>query len=274
MLTSSRLLYSTSSIEPTILPSSLADPLPTPATPLPKSPLTGAELPSYLTWALPNEEGKYYKSEMSKMVTGKLQRNKPFEVTVLWKKQPKTLACILKTRVKHQLYGKYYDHIRKIQVHDPYDECQAGDVIMIKQSRPYSKLKHHVVDSILRKEIGHAHLDENPEDVTTNELRRVLDERKRAMRHGVVYMSDVQQLYLERELLRLQDSIEKAREGAENAAQQRKERLLAIRDAKARDRELSLRQRLAPPRRSFEKLGTPSPWSFDPYAISRRIRIK
>ena len=254
----------------TVLPSGISDP----ETPVHghTSPLTGAVLPSYLTWSLPAEEGKYFQSEMNKMVTGQLQRNKPFEVTVLWKKNPKTVMIVQKTRVKHPKYGRYYDHIKKLQVHDPYDECAAGDVILIKQSRPYSKCKHHIVDSIVKKEIGHGHLDENPGDVTTNELRRVLEERKKAVRHSVVYMSDVQQVYLERELLRLDDSLGNAEQNARQAAQARMDRLKAIREAKEHDRQQVLAARLKKPRRSWEKLGTPAPWSFDPFALGRNMK--
>lgn len=228
----------------------------------------------YLTWALTTDPGVHFKSEASKLQVGRLQTNKPFLVTVLWKKHTKSLTCIRRIRTFHPKYQRYYDKIRKIQVHDPYDECVAGDMIFIKQSRPYSKTKAHVVDKVYRKEASRGYLDEHPEATITNELRRVLDEKKKAVRHSTVYMSDVQELYLERELRRIDDSYEKALAGAAQSAQDRQNRLDDIAAAKERDRQSELHRRRQVPDRSWEKKGKLEPWRFDPYAQGRRRSFK
>lgn len=227
---------------------------------------------TYLTWAAGSEDGVHYSSERSRLQFGQMQRNRPEKVTVLWKKHAKTLTCIRRLRRFHPKYQRYYDLIRKVQVHDPYDECAAGDIVYIKQCKPYSKTKAHVVHSVYKKEETRGHIDANPDDIITNELRRVLDEKKKAVRHSTVFMSEVQELYLERELRRIDESYEKALAGAAQAAEERKARLAAIAAAKERDRQAELHRRRLPPKRSWEKIGRSAlePWRFDEYAVSRR----
>jgi small subunit ribosomal protein S17 len=59
-------------------------------------------------------------------------------------------------------YRKYVTRHTVLLVHDEKSECDVGDKVALKQSRPYSKMKHHLVTEILVKDPGTAYLRENP----------------------------------------------------------------------------------------------------------------
>ena len=63
----------------------------------------------------------------------------------------KTIGVEVERRFKHPLYGKYIRRTKKMHVHDPKNECNKGDVVMIRECRPISKLKTWVLDKILEK---------------------------------------------------------------------------------------------------------------------------
>jgi small subunit ribosomal protein S17 len=225
---------------------------------------------AWMTWHGREVEGEHFDSEKWKLHFERQQKNKPFEATVLWKKQAKTAMCLVKTLVEHPKYGKRYHHMTKLLVHDEYDEVHEGDIVLLRQSRPYSKRKRHIVDSIKKPEIGRGHFDKMPEHVSTNALRRALADRHAAKRRGTVFMSDVQRLYLSRELRRLDLEIENAKETTRQAAEARQQRVEEIRAARARDRAASLERRRRTKPARWQRPGTGPSWRWDSFIVRRK----
>ena len=62
-----------------------------------------------------------------------------------------TITVRVERRVKHPLYGKYMRRSKKYHVHDERDECQVGDVVVIEETIPISKLKRWKLVEILDK---------------------------------------------------------------------------------------------------------------------------
>jgi small subunit ribosomal protein S17 len=56
-------------------------------------------------------------------------------------KMDKTITVLVERRVKHELYGKYLTKSSKLKAHDENNECNIGDVVTIKETRPMSKSK-------------------------------------------------------------------------------------------------------------------------------------
>ena len=60
---------------------------------------------------------------------------------VVSNKMDKTITVLIERRVKHPIYGKYVSKSSKLKAHDENNECKAGDVVTIEESRPLSKTK-------------------------------------------------------------------------------------------------------------------------------------
>ena len=56
-------------------------------------------------------------------------------------KMDKSITVLVERRVKHPVYGKYLSRSTKIHAHDENNECKAGDVVTIKETKPFSKTK-------------------------------------------------------------------------------------------------------------------------------------
>ncbi|MBY0379267.1 MAG: 30S ribosomal protein S17 [Burkholderiales bacterium] len=63
----------------------------------------------------------------------------------------KTVTVIVERRVKHSLYGKIVKRFKKYHAHDENDQYKNGDMVVIKETKPISKTKSWVVDSIASK---------------------------------------------------------------------------------------------------------------------------
>ena len=60
---------------------------------------------------------------------------------VISEKMDKSITVMIERRVKHPVYGKYVSKSSKLKAHDENNECKAGDVVTIAESRPISKSK-------------------------------------------------------------------------------------------------------------------------------------
>ena len=58
---------------------------------------------------------------------------------VVSNKMTKTITVRVENKVKHPLYGKVIKRSTKSKAHDPLQECQEGDVVIIRESRPIAK---------------------------------------------------------------------------------------------------------------------------------------
>jgi small subunit ribosomal protein S17 len=68
---------------------------------------------------------------MTREVTGKVVSNKA----------DKTIVVMIERFVKHPKYGKFIKRSTKVHAHDENNDCNLGDVVVVRESRPLSKTK-------------------------------------------------------------------------------------------------------------------------------------
>ena len=66
-------------------------------------------------------------------------------------KMRKTIKVLVETLVKHPRYKKYIKKRKKYLVHDENEIAREGDIVLIRESRPISKLKHFYLVKILER---------------------------------------------------------------------------------------------------------------------------
>jgi small subunit ribosomal protein S17 len=71
---------------------------------------------------------------------------------VISDKMQKTRVVFGEKLVQHPKYRKYYKHRTKYYVHDERNESKVGDVVLIEETRPLSKLKRWRLVKILSQE--------------------------------------------------------------------------------------------------------------------------
>lgn len=72
---------------------------------------------------------------------------------VIASKMSKTAVVQVDIRSPHPIYHKYVTTSKKYYVHDPKDECKAGDAVSILECRPISKLKRWRFNKIIQKAV-------------------------------------------------------------------------------------------------------------------------
>jgi len=70
---------------------------------------------------------------------------------VVSNKMDKTITVMVERKVRHPLYGKYVKRTTKFHAHDAENTCNQGDVVTIKQTRPYSKSKTWALVEIVER---------------------------------------------------------------------------------------------------------------------------
>ena len=60
---------------------------------------------------------------------------------VISSSRDKTITVLIERKVKHALYKKILRRSTKLQAHDEGNECADGDVVIIEESKPFSKTK-------------------------------------------------------------------------------------------------------------------------------------
>ena len=68
---------------------------------------------------------------MAKVLTGKVISNK----------MHKTITVIIEKKIAHKKYKKILLKTKKFYVHDEYNNCDTGDIVEIRETRPISKKK-------------------------------------------------------------------------------------------------------------------------------------
>ena len=63
-------------------------------------------------------------------------------------KMDQTITVLVERRVQHPIYKKFVKRSTKVHAHDANNECQIGDVVTVKESRPLSKTKTWTLVSI------------------------------------------------------------------------------------------------------------------------------
>jgi small subunit ribosomal protein S17 len=70
---------------------------------------------------------------------------------VISDKMDKTVVVGVETPRRHPLYKKTIRRITKYKAHDEKNQCRAGDVVRIVETRPISKDKRWRVEEIVTK---------------------------------------------------------------------------------------------------------------------------
>lgn len=63
----------------------------------------------------------------------------------------KSVVILVERKVRHKLYGKFIRRRVKYMAHDPANECQIGDIVLIEECRPLSKNKRWRVLDIVQR---------------------------------------------------------------------------------------------------------------------------
>ena len=77
----------------------------------------------------------------------------------------KTITITVTSRETHPIYGKQYSVSRKYMAHDEKNQAKKGDKVIISESRPYSKRKTYILDSIVEKARGAIELKDDTAEV-------------------------------------------------------------------------------------------------------------
>lgn len=64
-------------------------------------------------------------------------------------KMDKTITVVVTNTVRHSYYNKFMKRSKKYHAHDERNQCAEGDVVLIKESAPYSKTKKWCVARIV-----------------------------------------------------------------------------------------------------------------------------
>lgn len=83
------------------------------------------------------------------MVEKKLRKTLVGKVTS--NKMDKTVTVAVENNVKHPLYGKILRRTYKLHAHDENNECNIGDRVRVKETRPLSKTKRWRLTDIIEK---------------------------------------------------------------------------------------------------------------------------
>lgn len=70
---------------------------------------------------------------------------------VVSNKMDKTITVSVERRFAHPLYKKVLRRSRKFHAHDEKNECQIGDLVRIRETRPLSKLKRWKLIRVVEK---------------------------------------------------------------------------------------------------------------------------
>ena len=82
----------------------------------------------------------------------KINKRRRMNGVVTSNKMTKTVVVEVSRTYRHPLYRKVVHSTMRVKAHDELD-CQVGDRVQIVESRPISKDKNWVVESILKHEI-------------------------------------------------------------------------------------------------------------------------
>ena len=67
------------------------------------------------------------------------------EGRVVSNKMDKTVTVQVTRKVKHRRYHKYISRRKNYKAHDEANECEVGEMVVIREGRPLSRTKRWVV---------------------------------------------------------------------------------------------------------------------------------
>ena len=69
---------------------------------------------------------------------------------VISNKMNKTVVVSIESLRRHPVYKKVIKRVKKFKVHDENNECNVGDVVKIRETRPLSKEKRWQLVEVIR----------------------------------------------------------------------------------------------------------------------------
>ena len=66
-------------------------------------------------------------------------------------KMDKTITVAVKWKEKHPIYGKFVNKTKKYHAHDEKNECNIGDTVRLRETRPLSKLQRWSLVEIIER---------------------------------------------------------------------------------------------------------------------------
>lgn len=75
-------------------------------------------------------------------------KGKVLRGTVVGTAMDKTAKVAVSRYVRHPKYKKFQKIVKKYLVHDENNEASVGDNVVIRETRPMSKNKHFIIDSV------------------------------------------------------------------------------------------------------------------------------
>ena len=80
-----------------------------------------------------------------------LQKRRGVVGIVVSNKMQKTIVVKVDRQVRHSLYKKYVEKSRRYKAHDETNDAKIGDRVALVESRPMSREKRWVLQTILRR---------------------------------------------------------------------------------------------------------------------------
>ena len=80
-----------------------------------------------------------------------LQKRRMVVGTVISDQMQKTIVVRVDRQVRHMLYRKYVEKSRRYKAHDEKNDAKVGDRVRLVESRPLSREKRWVLQSIVRR---------------------------------------------------------------------------------------------------------------------------
>lgn len=77
------------------------------------------------------------------VITGKVVSNK----------MDKSVIVLVERQIRHPMYGKQIRRSTRLKAHDEQNVCQEGDIVRIKETRPYSKTKSWVLVDVVEQAV-------------------------------------------------------------------------------------------------------------------------
>ena len=84
-------------------------------------------------------------------MANKEKRIRTFQGTVVSDKMDKTVVVEVVNTKTHPVYKKQFKVSKKYKAHDEKNEFKAGDTVLIKETRPLSKTKSWLAESVKEK---------------------------------------------------------------------------------------------------------------------------
>jgi small subunit ribosomal protein S17 len=90
-------------------------------------------------------------SEVALLLPNGLQKRRTVVGEVVSDKMQKTIVVKVDRQVRHALYKKYVEKTRRYKAHDEKNDAKIGDRVTLVESRPMSREKRWVLQSIIRR---------------------------------------------------------------------------------------------------------------------------